>query len=120
MKLLLDENLSPKLARALSDLFPSTLHVEDCGLGAAGDDAIWEFARTHGFAILSKDSDFCERSAIQGTPPKVIWLHVGNCTTSEIDALMRGCAAAIQAFFADPSGTCLVLTRKGVERSPPS
>jgi len=45
MKLLLDENLSPKLARAVADLFPDSLHVEECGLGGASDEAIWQFAR---------------------------------------------------------------------------
>jgi predicted nuclease of predicted toxin-antitoxin system len=29
MKLLLDENLSPRLATSLQDLFPGSVHVED-------------------------------------------------------------------------------------------
>ncbi|MEH1768718.1 DUF5615 family PIN-like protein [Nostoc sp.] len=34
MKLLFDENLSPKLPSHLSDLFPNLLHVRDVGMKA--------------------------------------------------------------------------------------
>src|SRR5438046_9424501 len=37
MKLLFDENLSPKLPRLLAALYPNSVHVRDCGLkGFAG------------------------------------------------------------------------------------
>jgi predicted nuclease of predicted toxin-antitoxin system len=36
MKLLLDENLSPKLARSLQALFPGSAHVEETGFAALG------------------------------------------------------------------------------------
>lgn len=44
MKLLLDQNLSPRLASRLDDLFPGTLHVRDVGLEAADDNIVWQFA----------------------------------------------------------------------------
>ena len=37
MKLLFDENLSPKLSNRLSDLFPNSLHVRDVGMKATTD-----------------------------------------------------------------------------------
>jgi len=37
MKLLFDENLSPKLPNRLSDLFPGSLHVRDVGMKATID-----------------------------------------------------------------------------------
>ncbi len=37
MKLLFDENLSPKLPRLLADLFPGGTHVRDCGLKGLAD-----------------------------------------------------------------------------------
>jgi len=89
MKLLLDENFSPRLARSLADLFTGSEHVESCGSGGAGDDEIWNFAKENGFAIVSKDSDFYDRSSLYGSPPKVIWLRVGNCATVEIETLVR-------------------------------
>ena len=34
--------------------------------------------RRSGLVIVSKDTDFRERSYVEGFPPKVIWLDVGN------------------------------------------
>jgi len=58
VKLLLDENLSPQLIEQLSDLYPGSAHVQQCGLGSTDDAAIWEYAKSNGFTIVSKDSDF--------------------------------------------------------------
>jgi predicted nuclease of predicted toxin-antitoxin system len=63
VKLLLDENLSPKLIASVSDLFPQSCHVEECGLSEASDDEVWNYAAKNGFVIVSKDSDFSDRSA---------------------------------------------------------
>ncbi|MGH8116275.1 MAG: DUF5615 family PIN-like protein [Rhodanobacteraceae bacterium] len=70
MKLLFDENLSPKLAMALADLFPDSTHVHRVGLGSAPDTEVWVFARTHGFTLVSKGSDFHELSLLRGYPPR--------------------------------------------------
>ena len=72
MKLLLDQNLSPRLLPALESLYPGSSHVRLIGLRDAGDDAIWDYARDHDFIIVSKDSDFHQRSLLFGFPPKVI------------------------------------------------
>ena len=57
MKLLLDQNLSPRLARTLADVYPGITHVRDAGLQAADDDTVWAHAAEHGFVIVSKDAD---------------------------------------------------------------
>jgi predicted nuclease of predicted toxin-antitoxin system len=116
MRLLLDENLSPRLVRALADLFPGSVHVHDCGLGESADSHVWDFAREESLTILSKDSDFCELSALRGSPPKVIWLHIGNCSTGEIEAVLRRFAVAIAEFINHPEDRCLVLTRRSFSR----
>ena len=85
MKLLFDENLSPRLVERLADVYPESQHVSGVELGAALDSAVWEYAKAHGFAIVSKDSDFAERSVLESGPPKVIWIRLGNCSTSEIE-----------------------------------
>lgn len=81
MKLLFDQNLSPKLVARLADLFPDSVHVQSLGLDSADDNQIWEHARLNGFAIVSKDEDYNNLSVVRGSPPKVIWLQLGNCTT---------------------------------------
>ena len=44
MKLLFDQNLSPRLLPALADIFPNSNHVRNVGLGRADDDAVWRYA----------------------------------------------------------------------------
>ena len=39
--------------------------------------------------IVSKDTDFRERSYVEGFPPKVIWLDVGTAGTVAIAELLR-------------------------------
>lgn len=55
MKLLFDENLSPKMVLALEDIFPHSAHVDRIGLGDDFDDAVWQYAKENGFMIVSKD-----------------------------------------------------------------
>ncbi len=108
MKLLLDENLSPRLAPALSDLYPGSVHLRECGLRGATDAEVWQYALANGFAIVSKDSDFSQRSFLLGSPPKVVWLRIGNCTTTRVDFVLRNGAARVQAFDGSEE-SCLVL-----------
>lgn len=56
MKLLVDENLSPALARELADLFPGSTHVNEVGLGSTPDEAIWTFAAANEFIFLKDRS----------------------------------------------------------------
>ena len=65
MKLLLDENLSDRIAAKLTDLFPGSAHVKTESLIQAEDSRIWEFAKENGFTIVSKDAD----AAILILPP---------------------------------------------------
>lgn len=84
MRLLIDENLSPRLALALADSFPGSIHGRDVGLKGDDNLKIWSFATDHGYVILSKDDDFKSLSLLRGAPPKVIWLVTSNTTTGDI------------------------------------
>src|SRR5215210_8208738 len=89
MKLLFDQNLSPRLIRRLADLYPGSDHVFELGLERADDIEVWKHALEHGFMITSKDSDFNELSVVHGFPPKVVWIRRGNCSTHEIEQMLR-------------------------------
>ena len=89
MKLLFDQNLAPALAKRLTDVFPDSLHVREAGLERAADGDIWRFALDHGLAIVTKDSDFQELGQMAVTAPRVVWVRRGNCSTAEIEALLR-------------------------------
>ena len=109
MKLLFDQNISPRLPRLLSDLYPESVHVREIGLQDADDLTIWRYAKVHAYAIVSKDSDFQQRSLFQGAPPKFIWLRVGNCTTAMIEHVLRRYSAVIHTFDLDDSKSHLML-----------
>ena len=109
MKLLFDQNLSPRLPRLLDELYQGSTHVRAVGLRDAEDAKVWEYAKQHGFALVSKDSDFQARSLLYGSPPKFIWLRVGNCTVRAIEELLRKHSATVHTFGMDPEKSHLML-----------
>ena len=109
MKLLLDENLSPKLVDYLADAFPNCNHVVLLGMRGHPDTEIWHLAKQDGYVLVSKDDDFRQRSFVCGAPPKVIWLSIGNAGTSAIRQLLLDSVTRIEAFVADPEESLLVL-----------
>lgn len=100
MKLLFDHHLSRKLVRRLEDRFPNSSHVAFHSMSGAADVDIWAFAAREGYAIVTKDSDFNDLSALHGAPPKVIWLRIGNCTSADVESILRGHANVIEQFLA--------------------
>lgn len=109
MKLLFDENLSHRLVDLLADVFPHSTHPRRIGRRGASDLELWEYACQHGFIIVSKDNDFRQRAFLHGSPPKVIWLSIGNAGTPAIAALLRSREHRIQAFATSPEEGLLVL-----------
>ena len=110
MKLLFDENLSPKLPQLLASLFPGSVHVRDCGLKGCADEELWRFAGKNGFVIVSKDADFHQRSLLYGPPPKLVWLRIGNCTRDRLMRLITSHEQDIRAFVANPTDSVLALS----------
>jgi predicted nuclease of predicted toxin-antitoxin system len=109
MKLLFDQNLSPRLVESLMDIFPNSTHVHLKGLDRATDDEIWKWAQEHEFTIVTKDADFNELSILCGFPPKIIWIRAGNCTTAQIEGLIRTHYETIQQMYGDPNAGILLL-----------
>src|SRR5258706_16449426 len=110
MKLLFDENLSHRLVSALSDVYPKSAHVRDLGLKAAVDTDLWNYAKGNEFVIVSKDSDFHQRSLLLGSPPKVIWVRLGNCSTNEVARVLRHHMMDVQKFNEDGTATFLIIS----------
>ena len=110
MKLLFDENLSHKLVRLLEDRFPNSIHVRDVGLKAADDPLVWEYAKDNGLILVSKAADMHQRSFLFGPPPKVVWVRLGNCSTSDVERLLRKNVSTINAFFDDTDSSFLILS----------
>jgi len=109
VKLLLDENLSPRMAAVLQAAYPGTAHVRDLGLRGEPDARVWEAARSRGFCIVSKDNDFRQLSFLKGFPPRVVWLDVGNAGTDAILGLLLRHRERLEAFDTDEEESLLVL-----------
>jgi len=91
------------------DVFPESVHVQDAGLEMVDDSVVWGYARANGFVIVSKDSDFHERSVYSGAPPKVVWIKRGNCATDAIEELLRGHVGDVKKLLSDDDGRFLIL-----------
>jgi len=104
VKLLFDQNLSPKLVNRLADLYPSSNHLDLLGLGTAD-----EHARDNGFVVVTKDADFADLSVLRGFPPKVVWIRRGNCSTIAIEDILREHYPYIEDLITDSASGILTL-----------
>ena len=85
----------------LADMYPNSMHVMRLGLERSLDTEIWDYARQHDFMIVTKDVDFSEFSLVQGFPPKVIWIRRGNCSSQDIETILRKNFDSIKAMNED-------------------
>ena len=109
MKLLFDQNLSPKLIISLQGVFPKSEHVFNIGLAEVDDRVIWEYARINEFIIVTKDADYSDLSMLLGSPPKAVWIRRGNCQTNDIAWMLRQHYNDIQALAAEENKNILML-----------
>lgn len=73
MKVWIDAQLPPSLARVLSREFSiEASHVLDLGLAGSKDEAIFLAARAAGVIVVTKDSDFVHLLERYGPPPKIL------------------------------------------------
>jgi predicted nuclease of predicted toxin-antitoxin system len=78
IRFVVDAQLPPGLAIRLREQGYPAEHVNRVGLGAAGDIAIWEHARSDGAALITKDEDFVALAMREPSGPQVVWLRIGN------------------------------------------
>ena len=109
MKLLIDQNIS---FRTLYHLFIKDgwewQHVKDVSLTEASDQEIWNYTRSVQIdCIVTADQDFYQLLLINGIPPKVIWLRIGNGSYQRIANFINSNQSQIEKFLADPFSECL-------------
>lgn len=109
MKLLLDENLSPRLVSRLVELYGEIAHVRDVGLQEADDRTIWEWAKEREYSVVTADADFVALSQQLGLPPKVIHLEQCDFPYRVIEDLLRRNAVRIAEFGKDQTTGVLSL-----------
>ena len=72
MKLLLDQNLSHRLLKPLTTIYPDSSQVGLLSMGDVVDKVIWEYAHDRDFSIVTLEADFHEFSLLWGGPPLII------------------------------------------------
>jgi len=102
MKLLFDQNISYRVVKRLSDIFPGAKQVRELNLENSTDRQIWAYAKDNGFAIVTFDSDFFDLTLLLGIPPKVIWLRFGNTSTDNLIKILKDNQSLIHEFIEDP------------------
>lgn len=107
MRLLFDENISPRLVPLLADLYPDSEHVDIVGYGTTDDRLDWRYAAEHGYVIATKDRDYRRLAAERGHPPKVVLIRRGNCPTAMVEALLRRHHEDLLAHVQDPNASIL-------------
>jgi len=79
MKVLVDTNLSPRLATLLSDAGLEAVHWNLGGQATASDLAIMAHAKLHDFVVLTHDLDFgAILAATNADKPSVVQIRAGD------------------------------------------
>ena len=94
----------------LAEVYPECRRVHDIGMDRASDTEVWRYAAEHGFTIVSKDSDFHQRSLLFGSPPKVVWLRIGNCSVTESATALRERYIPVRRFVEESTADFLVVS----------
>ncbi|AQG82106.1 DUF5615 family PIN-like protein [Spirosoma montaniterrae] len=116
MKLLLDQNISYRVAKKLAGVYPVVQTVRDHGLYEKDDRTIWGYSRQHSFTIVTFDEDLYNLTTLYGPPPKIIWFKTGNLTNDEIVDLLTRYRNNISQFIQETSfqeDGCLAIYASG-------
>jgi predicted nuclease of predicted toxin-antitoxin system len=70
---------------------------------------IWKYAEANQFTFLTKDKDFVNLSLTLGSPPRVVLIQTGNCSTSQIERIIRSNAVRFSEFDNDSRRSLLLL-----------
>ncbi len=111
MKLLFDQNISPRILGNLSSELSNCQQVRFVGLEDSADFEIFQFAQKNDFAVVTFDSDFVDLNALHGSPPKIIYLNTGNLTTRNISDLIMGNILTIRKYLESESDNILELIK---------
>ncbi len=67
MKFLFDQNISPGIVKKANQTYPKFTHTQYVGLENAPDVQIFEYARLHGYTIVTFDTDFIDLQLINNS-----------------------------------------------------
>jgi predicted nuclease of predicted toxin-antitoxin system len=96
MKSIVDQPVSPLLARWLRAQGHDALHVRERGMSKATDDAIFAVAQSELRVIITADLDFPRIVALSGASvPGLILFRAGNVSDDQMLALLQRVMAEV-------------------------
>jgi predicted nuclease of predicted toxin-antitoxin system len=116
MKLLLDENLSRRIVPFLQAGFPDSTQIALLSMESASDSHIWQYAKDNGFVIVTRDSDFQERSLVAGHPPQVIWLKIPNHSKTAVLNILLEHRSEIEEALMQRNLACIEIDSHHLDR----
>ncbi len=113
MRLLIDENLPPRIATLLSEAGHDAVHVRDLDAAGASDPQIIDLALADGRTIVSADTDFGALLASTGAaaPSVILVREVVDRQPPELAELLTACIEQLEAQLA--AGAMIALTGTG-------
>ena len=106
MKLLLDANISWRVAKIVSPYFAECIHINTIfSTTSVTDISIWNYALDESYLIVTNDEDFLNLLLVKGFPPKIILLRTGNQNNLQLAQLIIKHKTDIeQLFYSDELG----------------
>lgn len=111
MRLLLDENVSWRLAAYLRPHCAAVLHVRDVGLDESPDTSIWRYAKQHGYDVLTKDEDFVRLVLAEGFPPRVVAVQNAQVPVRQLADFLLARLPQVEAFLGEQQEFGMLLLR---------
>ena len=108
MKLLVDKNLSWRVALRLRDTFPASAHVRAFGADTMSDDDIAQVAIRDRYVVATKDVDLVKLCGKYPTL-RVARLEIGNTPVAVAVELLRRSAGLLEERFANDAAGFIIL-----------
>jgi len=90
MKLLIDMNISPDLCEVLTKAGWESIHWSAIGERSAPDTVILDYAKTHGYVVVTHDLDFSAiLSATQARAPSVVQIRFQDVLSQDFLDLLK-------------------------------
>ncbi|MBN8701482.1 MAG: DUF5615 family PIN-like protein [Bacteroidetes bacterium] len=107
MKLLFDQNISFRVVKTISSLFPNSASVKELYLENKSDVDIWYYAKQHNYTIVTFDSDFIDLAILKKQSPKIIFFRTGNTSTQNIISTLNANFLSIKHFIEKEDSTII-------------
>ena len=111
MRLLLDENVSWRLAAYLKPHCETVLHVRDLNLDNSPDTHIWRYARQQGFDLITKDEDFVRLVVAEGFPPRVVAVQNAQVPVRQLADFLLARLPQLRQFLGEQTEFGLLMLR---------